>query len=209
KWWIYEDEDNYFQIGIEDNIVVTIFAIAEDNLLKPFEIGISYNELNNQFPFDNEITHESTWKKYVFQLSDGDLATKPLIQLTNDLYFICYFDQFTKKLSSIRLVTTDVLLKQRLYDMEYRGTLPKQIDLSREEWRQVESGIEQQIFTITNIYRKRHGLSTLSYDEAVAEVAFGHSLDMAERSYFSHDSLEGKTVGDRLKEANIPYRVSA
>lgn len=209
EWWIYEEDEGYFQIGVQDEKVVTIYAIADDPLLRPFEIGASYHDLHENNNFEKEITHESTWKKYVFQLNDEDLVTKPLIQLTNDIYVVCYFDQFTKELSSVRFATTDVLLKQRLYDMEYRGTLPKQIELSREEWKQVESGVEEQIFTITNIYRKRHGISTLENDKAVAEVAYGHSLDMAERNYFSHDSLEGKTVGDRLKDANIPYRVSA
>lgn len=209
EWWIYQDDDAYIQLGIENDMVTTVFATGDAILSEPFAIGSTYDEMNEQFGFDEQISYETSWKKYVFLLNEEDLRIKPMIQLTNDLYVICYFDQFTKQLSSIRLMTIDVLLKQRLYDMEYRGTLAAEKEYDREEWERIEAGIEKQIFDITNMYRKRHGLKKLQPDKQVDEVAFLHSKDMAERNYFSHDTPEGKTVGDRLQAKQIYYRVSA
>src|SRR5699024_2277126 len=111
----------------------------------PFSIGADYEEISAMFPFEKEITFESSWKKYVFLLNEDDLKVKPMIKLTDDLYVVNYFDQFTNKLSSIRLMSIDVLLKQRLYDMEYRGTLASGVELSRTEWEAIEAGMEKQI----------------------------------------------------------------
>lgn len=209
EWWIYKDKEAYIQIGVEDGIVTTIYATGDAVSLHPFSIGADYEEISAMFPFEKEITFESSWKKYVFLLNEDDLKVKPMIKLTDDLYVVNYFDQFTNKLSSIRLMSIDVLLKQRLYDMEYRGTLASGVELSRTEWEAIEAGMEKQILDITNMYRKRHQLQTLQSDELVGNVAFLHSKDMADRNYFSHVTPEGKTVGDRLQAKEIFYRVSA
>lgn len=52
--------------------------------------------------------------------------------------------------------------------------------------------LESRIHELINVERRNNGLSELSYSERVATVARGHSIDMAKRNYFSHDSPEGK-----------------
>lgn len=37
----------------------------------------------------------------------------------------------------------------------------------------------------------------LKWNDTLAKVAYKHSLDMVQRNYYSHYSLEGKTVNDR------------
>ena len=39
----------------------------------------------------------------------------------------------------------------------------------------------------------------LRWNEALARAATGHSLDMATRNYFSHDSLDGRSFIDRIE----------
>lgn len=53
----------------------------------------------------------------------------------------------------------------------------------------------------TNKYREYRGLSTLNYDPALASIAQSHSIDMAARNYFSHETPEGITPTGRAKEA--------
>ena len=46
----------------------------------------------------------------------------------------------------------------------------------------------QQNFDLTNIIRSRHKLPLLTWDQETADVAVGHSKDMKDNNYFSHDS---------------------
>lgn len=38
----------------------------------------------------------------------------------------------------------------------------------------------------------------LSWSESLADIAMQHSMDMAANGYFSHDSLDGRSMGDRV-----------
>lgn len=64
---------------------------------------------------------------------------------------------------------------------------------------------ETAMFELVNKERSSHGIRELSWDPAIASVARAHARDMFERGYFSHVSLEGKDVGDRLQEAGVSY----
>ncbi len=52
--------------------------------------------------------------------------------------------------------------------------------------------IESLVFNKVNEERKKKGLHALIWDSKLAEVARLHSLDMANRSYFSHENPEGE-----------------
>ncbi|MBD3263397.1 hypothetical protein GF374_03390 [Candidatus Woesearchaeota archaeon] len=52
--------------------------------------------------------------------------------------------------------------------------------------------IEQAILKYTNAERKKQGLSALSWDSKLADIAREHSLDMANNNFFSHDNLRGE-----------------
>ncbi|AJW71755.1 CAP domain-containing protein [Nitrosopumilus adriaticus] len=57
--------------------------------------------------------------------------------------------------------------------------------------------LERQVHLLTNQYRIEHGLSQLTWDDNLANIARHHSQDMAIRNYFSHDTPEGKDPTDR------------
>lgn len=61
--------------------------------------------------------------------------------------------------------------------------------------------IEQITHQKINIERNKHGLSSLSYDNQIANIARNHSQDMAQNNYFEHKSLSGKEPWDR----GFPY----
>jgi uncharacterized protein YkwD len=60
--------------------------------------------------------------------------------------------------------------------------------------------LEQRIHDLINRERAAHGLSRLGLDDALSRIARGHSSDMAKRSYFSHDSPEGRDFSFRYRE---------
>jgi uncharacterized protein YkwD len=61
--------------------------------------------------------------------------------------------------------------------------------------------LEQKIHDGINLQRQNQGLSPLIYDSKIADVARAHSLDMATRNYFEHDTPEGVTPAQRGTDA--------
>jgi len=214
-WWVYAElPDNYIQFGIQENKVVTIYATGTDLDLSPVHIGQEYESAaesyaaNGDFQFNDEVNYSKSYSSYTFLLNDEDLISRPLVKVGEDIFIQNYFDTFTNELSSIRVLTADVLLEHRPYELEYRGSLPDRPSLSDEDWKEVEKGMEQQIFDITNVLRSRHDSPQLSWEESVQEVAFEHSKDMAENDYFSHYSLNGDGLKERLSAVEEAYRTA-
>lgn len=206
EWHVYDNgENNYIQVGIDDDKVKTIYATGNELSSEPFEIGTSYETIKELFPFKDSITYEEGASFYTFLLNDKELKSQPLIKISDNLFIQSYFDTHTKKLSSVRLITGDILLRQRFYEMEYRGKLPEDLLFSDKEWKEINKGMERQIFTISNIYRNRFNLKSLIFDDDVSEVALLHSKDMVNQKYFSHDRPDGTGLKERLSEGDILY----
>lgn len=208
EWWIYHQEGAYLQVGVKNDRVETVFATGDGLDSNPINVGDSYEALEQAFPLLNRVTYEKGISHYSFLLSDDDIQTNPLIKLEENLFVQCYVDQFTNKVSSLRIITGDLLTLQRFYEMEYRGPLPKEPQLSSAEWKEVEQAMEKQIFELTNVHRNLHGIPSLLLDDKVSEVAYLHSKDMFEQKYFSHESKDGRGLMDRLAEKQIHYLVA-
>ena len=65
--------------------------------------------------------------------------------------------------------------------------------------------LEAQMIELVNAERSKQGLKGLIFDPSLVSVARSHSEDMFTRGYFSHYSLEGKTVSDRLRKAGVRF----
>lgn len=61
------------------------------------------------------------------------------------------------------------------------------------------------VFDLINAERASLGLSGLIYDEALENVAYYHSIDMAGKDYLDHVSPEGLGLSERLDNAGIAY----
>jgi uncharacterized protein YkwD len=60
--------------------------------------------------------------------------------------------------------------------------------------------LEGSIHILINRERGKHGLSLLAENDALVKIARGHSTDMANRRYFSHDSPEGHDFSFRYRQ---------
>lgn len=67
--------------------------------------------------------------------------------------------------------------------------------------------LAQRIHARINEQRTMHGLGALAWNASLANIATRHSRDMAERNYFSHDTPEGKSFGDRYRQAAFSCRI--
>jgi uncharacterized protein YkwD len=64
--------------------------------------------------------------------------------------------------------------------------------------------LESRVHELINVQRQQNGLSSLSYDPFLADIARGHSWDMASRNFFEHVNPDGKSPRDRGDVAGYP-----
>jgi uncharacterized protein YkwD len=208
QWYIYnQDHNKYVQVGVEKNRIVTIYAIGQNLDLAPFKIGQPVEEIFNTHFIDTNINLEFNGNSYHFELNDTDLNLRPMVQLGN-VFVQLYIDKFTGKLSSVRFLNAETLIKQRPYELVYSGVLIKVPEPSEEMYRKMEEDSEQEIFDLTNVLRARHKINEIQWDESTAEAAFMHSKDMAETNDFSHTSKKFGDLENRLKTAQVVYQTA-
>jgi uncharacterized protein YkwD len=208
QWYIYnQDYKSYVQVGVENKRVVTIYANGENLDVAPFEIGQPVEEIFNTQFIDTNINLDFNGNSYRFELNDTDLNLRPMVQL-GDVYVQLYVDKFTGNLSSVRFLNAETLIKQRPYELVYRGELVEAPQTSEDTWKIIEYGTQLEIFDITNVLRLRHNLKPLKWDENTAKVAYGHSKDMAENNDFSHTSKKFGDLSERLKTAKVAYQAA-
>lgn len=64
------------------------------------------------------------------------------------------------------------------------------------------AALEEAVFASTNAVRAKEGCTTpLRMDESLRTAARMHSADMVEGGYFDHDSPDGRTPGQRMRDA--------
>ena len=206
QWYIYNsDYSSYVQVGVENNRVVTVFAIGENLDVSPFKIGQPIEEIFNTQSINTNIDFEFKGNSYRFELNDTDLNIRPLIRL-GDVFVQLYIDQFTGSLSSVRFLNEETLIKQRPYELVYSGELLETAEPSEEMWRVIEQGTEMEILDITNVMRIRHNVKSLKWDQETSSVAYGHSKDMSDNNDFSHTSKQFGSLSDRLEAAKVAYK---
>lgn len=206
NWYIYNlDNNRYAQVGVEDGKVVTIYAIGKDIDVSPFKIGQPIEDIFSTVFIETNIDIELDNSTYQFELNDTDVNMRPLIKL-EDIYAELYFDKFTGTLSSIRFLDSRTLIKQRPYELVYRGELIEPAPIQDFKWEGIEKATERQIFDLTNIIRQRHNLDIVEWDEEVSTVAKGHSEDMFTTKNFSHISEKFGELADRLETADVFYQ---
>ncbi|HLR62234.1 MAG TPA: CAP domain-containing protein [Lentibacillus sp.] len=207
EWWMYSDKKGeYIQFGIQDNHVKSIYALGSDLSLGPAEIGQTYDAVKDQFSFKREVTYNNDSSSYTFRLTDKELQERPLVKVSDDIFLQIYFDTFTDKVSAVRMMSADILLLHRPYEIQYHGKLTEKPDFSKEQWAKIEEGAEQQIFHISNVIRSQHGKSDLAWNETVSNVAYLHSEDMAKNNYFSHYEQDGDGLKERLAAKDVLYQ---
>lgn len=85
-------------------------------------------------------------------------------------------------------------------DSNERVTLPFKVPTTRPR-----PDLEKRMLDLVNQERVAAGLKPLAPDPELTEVARRHSADMFARGYFAHDTPEGVTPFDRMREANVRF----
>lgn len=209
EWWIYQDyAGTYMQAGVQNGTIVTIYALGNQLNVFPYTIGQTIEEIFRSTILETEIMLTEDHSTYRFELSEEDLNIRPLVHL-GDIFAQLSIDKFTGTLSSIRFYDKKTMITQRPYELVYRGDLIEPSEITEEQWKEIEAGSRQQIYDITNVLRARYGFEQLEWDEQVSETAYGHSKDMSDNKYFSHESPNFGTLDERLQADEIEFQSAA
>jgi uncharacterized protein YkwD len=85
-------------------------------------------------------------------------------------------------------------------DSSERVTLPFKVATTRPR-----PDLEQRMLDLVNKERAAAGLRPLVADPELTEVARRHSADMFARGYFAHDTPEGRTPFDRMRDSGVDF----
>ncbi len=65
--------------------------------------------------------------------------------------------------------------------------------------------LEAEMLKLVNEERAKVGLKPLKADPELTAVARAHSADMLSKGYFAHESLDGRSPFDRMRDANVKF----
>jgi len=85
-------------------------------------------------------------------------------------------------------------------DSNERVTLPFKVATTRPR-----PDLEKRMLDLVNQERVAAGLRPLAADPEMTEVARRHSADMFARGYFAHDTPEGLTPFDRMRQSDVEF----
>lgn len=189
-WNIYhENFKNYIQIGIQDGIVVGMYTNSSNLIFETLTIGDKKEKVNELFgeSLDGIIKGDT---RYLSNGSEDDASFESY--KIKGAYVTLFYDTFkNNSLTSVNIIDCDV---EESFDMLYA---PASDELKK--------SFETQSFYVTNATRQNEGLAPFLPHEELKELAFSHSLDMAENEYFSHTAKNGDSVLDRSQKHNIDF----
>ncbi|SEN64306.1 Uncharacterized conserved protein YkwD, contains CAP (CSP/antigen 5/PR1) domain [Amphibacillus marinus] len=200
-WYFYHDDQSLQQFAIKNEKIVSVFLTGINEVVAPYQLGMSYQDAAALHVFKDEIAFGS----FTFQLTDEDLLQHPLIKLNDNTFVQLYFDTFTEKLSAIRVMDQETILAHQPYTLYYYGQLPKAPQISDDQRQLIDVAEQYYIYQYTNVIRNRHQLTSLDWGDAITEVAFEHSKDMEINQYFSHTSADGRELGERLNDGDVTF----
>lgn len=192
KWMVYHTQyADYYMVGIQNGKVVALFTASD---LLTTTMGLHMNQTKSKVtsilgtPFEWITKGDTQYMQY----NNSETATYQ----KNNAYVTAFFDTADSgKMFSVKIVDQTV---ENAFRSQY-GTPSDALRVA----------FEQQLFDLTNVYRKQFGKSMLTWNESVAEVARKHSKDMAVRKFFDHTNPSGYSPFDRLLADGINYSLAA
>ena len=137
-------------------------------------------------------------------LSDG------IAESTRESVLANRFSAYTEELETALVPIFDPAVRQTLNRMTtVQPGSNASVELPfRVEAAEPRPDLEAEMLELVNKERLAVGLRPLEADPEMLPVARAHSADMFARGYFSHQTPEGKSPFDRIREAGVRFRTA-
>lgn len=194
-WYVFLNEyRDYLQVGMQEDKVVALYTNSPRFSFQGIRMGSTLDDV--RVTYGDSLEKIRKGNVYYVQNQGIDGKRERDLFLYKEQYVTVFYDLHRDTtVTSIQIIDKEV-------EQSLLGFYGPPSDA-------LKHSFEQQNFYAANAVRVREGLEPYEYNALIAEVAEGHSRDMAENDYFAHDTPDGKTVMDRALEGGIqPSRVA-
>ena len=200
EWWIYEQ----LMVGVEQGKITQVYTNAEDLDVSPYTIGQPAEDVYRMTIMDAEVSVTIGENIYMFTMSQEDTKNRLLVKF-DTLYAQLYIDKEEGKLAGIRFMDGKTLVLHQPYEMQFIGEMIVKETPSSFQQFEINQASAEQLFELTNLYRKKFGAKSLVRSESLNETAMAHSEDMFLQDYISHESPTYGSLAQRMEKNAISY----
>ncbi len=179
QWWIYgQDGQDYFQVAIENQKVVSVFVIGTQKPVEPFAIGMNLAQISTISTLYSNFSFEFKQKKYALELTEEDMNYRPLVAFDNQTFAILQMSKLSGKLLAVRYVSKEMLLQLQPYQLTQGATQSLTMN-EKEDWETINDNSQTQLLTIVNILRARDKLPKYTHSnkfDTISSLLLGNFL---------------------------------
>ncbi|MFN2363481.1 MAG: CAP-associated domain-containing protein [Halarsenatibacteraceae bacterium] len=213
EWLVYnQDYLNYFQIGVAADQVVAIYSNSFNWSFQGVKVGVDISSFQAAVDAGRQLE---------FEYENATIALRPPEGAENSIFLLFdpgseavvhfFIDVHRERLTSI--LVADVERTMAASNLNYniswtRGSRPdfEPEPITAAKQKEVDQYTGRQFQDLINSVRVRNGIQRLGWYGAAAEVAIEHSRDMYENRFFSHESPNTGSPGDRVQAVGIDFR---
>jgi uncharacterized protein YkwD len=131
---------------------------------------------------------------------------EPVSQAIHDSRLAPALGQWRQGLERAMAGVVDDTVQDTLQLLTVRPESGERVDLPfRVENPTIDEAAEVRMLELVNAERTRAGLSPLTMDPTIREVARAYSVEMFRRGLFAHVDLEGRTPFDRMRSGGVRF----
>ncbi|NHN31825.1 CAP-associated domain-containing protein [Paenibacillus agricola] len=186
-WYVYnQDYSSYAQIGIGEGKVVALYTPSanwQNN--KGIADGSAQAQVTSQYGAPLESIKKGN-TRFIMNYGKNEYATYEI----DGAYVTFFYDLFLGN------VVTGVQAVTKPYELALDSFYP---DASAA----LIASYEREAFDLANAHRTKLSKAILTWDATISGTARKHSQDMAAQNYFAHESPDGKSPFDRMRDDGL------
>ncbi len=169
-WWILgENQHDYLQVAVKNNKIASIFALGDELLNDPFEVGMDLSDISEITTIYPNFDFDKKEVNYRIELSEEDMNYRPLVAFDNGSFAILHLTQETGKLIGVRYLNKATLLRLMPYQLN-EGELTDKVVDEETDWQLVNSDSQRQLQSILTILRQRGKYEPYDYPKDLTEA---------------------------------------
>ncbi|WP_066193521.1 MULTISPECIES: CAP domain-containing protein [Gracilibacillus] len=192
EWYTYHEHyQNFLMVAYNDAGQVSGLYTNQDLLRSKEEISLSNTKQDVRDVYGEPI---DTMQKGLVRYRINDEQAQDTFEIDNNYVTFFYDEHQNEQIAAVQIISKDMENQKENFFGEPDDSL--------------QQGFEYQLFDLTNAARAKFDQPILEWYDQAQTTARGHSLDMAENNYFSHENLEGESPFDRLEADGIRFRTA-
>ncbi|MGO2082415.1 CAP-associated domain-containing protein [Vagococcus sp.] len=181
EWYLVGDSlHNFYEIGIADHVVRSIFVLGDQLDTEPFQIGMTLSDISEITTIFSNFSIEYGDQTYHLELTEDDMNYRPLVAFNNGSFAVLHINQESGKLMSIRYFDKYSLLEQFSNQLEEKKSLTTEEEAQKLNWQELdEDNLAHFLFLINLLGQrdKKHVFKQNTNLNQVAEQALSTYLD--------------------------------